>query len=307
MENCGTRLRPCPLCGSAPTHHQPTWPGLVAERGGAAYVTCGECDLTFANPLPWEGDLAAFHRHQYAEQQAPERMAKLDAERSRSRQYSPGFQKWARNLLTRMQAVAPSGGNTFLDVGCAAGGVLKVARDLGLTPTGVEVSPEAAKFGIREHHLDIRIGQLGDVDLPSASFGLILLHDVIEHVASPAEFLKECARLCLPGGVISVHTVNLASMTARVAGSDFYLADIGGGHVVLFTAAHLDRFLSDAGFTPFATETHGFRWVQREVDRENLGWKRPLVRLAENACHQWVKRSGRGHFIHALGRLEVAG
>lgn len=302
-----TALRSCELCGAPPERQTRTWPDARIGSASYGYVTCGECGLVFCNPLPNPSDQAAFHRDQYAADASaePERLHKMDPEHSRQRLYSPAYQRWAKGLLERLASRAPaerSGQIRFLEVGCASGGILKAARELGMSPVGVEVSPEAAAYGRREEKLDIRIGLLEQLGLPAASFDIVLLHDVVEHVPSPMSLLRECVRLLARGGILCLHTVNVESATARYAGKDFYLADVTGGHIVLFSPSTLKRYGAVLGLEVLALETRGFRLVQREGDRERMGWRRPFVRLAENLGHELVKRTGRGHFVLLIAR-----
>ncbi len=256
----------------------------------------------FANPPPGAGELAALHRDQYAGKNEPERLGRLDPEKAWKRQFSSGFQRWARNLLGRLASLGALSRPRLLEVGCACGGVLQAAGELGYPAVGVEISRAAAARGIEEKALDIRIGTLAEMEFEPRSFQIVLLLDVLEHVASPRSLLDECARLLAPGGILCIQTVNLASLTAARAGWRFYLADTGAGHAVLFTPGHLRGFLQAAGFELLSLETRGFRIVQRERDRRTLGWKRPFLRLAENLGHEWGKRTGRGHFLLAIAR-----
>ncbi|HEX9794472.1 MAG TPA: class I SAM-dependent methyltransferase [Planctomycetota bacterium] len=256
----------------------------------------------FASPLPGDGDLSAFHRQQYAGGNTPSRLQAMRPEWAEERQYRAKYQEWARTWLAeraaaRRGAAAATVPCRMLEIGCAAGGMLLAARDLGMAAVGVEVSAEAARFGRATHGLDIRVGELADLGLPAAAFGLVVLYDLIEHVQSPSALLQECRRLTVPGGVMAIHTVNVDSATAERAGSDFYLADTGGGHATLFTAEHLSAFLRKAGFVPYSVHTHGYRIVQSEADRARMGWRRRFVRLAENLGNAQVKRRGRGHFL----------
>ena len=293
-------FRSCDLCGATPDQAAKTWPEAEAGSASEGYVTCKSCGLVFANPLPGAGDLVAFHAKQYAAEateQIPDRLHKLDPEHSQKRLYSEAYQRWAKNLLLELKEHARTpNAPRFLEVGCAAGGVLKAARDLGMPAVGTEVSPESAAYGISKEQLDIRIGVLEDLKLPAAAFDIVLLHDVFEHVPSPKQTITECARLMAPGGVICIHTVNVDSLTARVARADFFLADTTGGH------ATLRRYCRDAGLDPFEVTTRGFRIVQRERDREAMGWNRAFVRLAENIGHEVVKPFGLGHFIQVVAR-----
>jgi len=257
----------------------------------------------FASPPPGDGDPAALHRDQYAGRIEPERLGRLDPEKAWKRQFSPRFQRWARLLLKRLAAFGPFPAPRLLEVGCACGGVLQAAGELGFPAVGVEISRAAAARGIEEMALDIRIGTLAEMGFAPRSFQIVLLLDVLEHVASPRGLLDECARVLAPGGILFLQTVNLASLTASRAGWRFYLADVGAGHAVLFTPRHLRSFLQAAGFELLSLETRGYRIVQRERDRRDMGWKRPFLRLAENLGHEWVKRTGRGHFLRTIARL----
>lgn len=302
-----TLLRPCELCGAPPERQTRTWPDARIGSASYGYMTCGECGLVFCNPLPNSSDQAAFHRDQYAADAdaEPERVHKMDPEQSRQRLYSPAYQRWAKGLLERLASHVPpelNGPIRFLEVGCASGGILKAARDLGMRPVGVEVSPEAAAYGLRQEKLDIRIGLLEQLGLLAGSFDMVLLHDVVEHVPSPMNLLRECVRLLSPGGVLCVHTVNVESATAKRAGRHFYLADVTGGHLVLFSPGTLKRYGGALGLEILALETRGFRLVQRESDRRQMGWMRPFIRLAENLGHELVKWTNRGHFVLLIAR-----
>ena len=56
------------------------------------------------------------------------------------------------------------------------------------------------------------------------------------------------------------------------------------------------------GLEVLTVATRGFRVVQRERDRQRMGWKRTWIRLAENIGHEVVKRTHQGHFIMVVGR-----
>ena len=301
-------VRHCDLCGDAADKSEKTWPGSKPGSASEGYVTCQNCGLVYCKELPTE-DMAAFHHEQYAAQtqaHEPDRLHKLDPEHSQKRQYSPAYQQWAKTLLQQLAASVKrkqAGALRFLDVGCASGGMLKAARDVGMDAVGTEVSPEAAAHGLQQENFDIRIGLLEDLKLPEQSFDIILLHDVIEHVPSPMQLMKECVRLLKPGGILCAHTVNVNALTVDFAGDDFFLADTTGGHVVLFTPSTLDRYCQALGLKVVSIKTRGFRIVQRERDRQKMkGLAKAFIRLVENVGHEIVKLSNRGHFVMLIAR-----
>ena len=296
----------CDCCGAGPDRWHTTWPAAVPGDPTVAFVTCADCGLTFCT-VPPAGDLVAFHQEQYAERAAgrPAASGAHDPARMRAKHYSPRYQKKARRMLRAAAAIRAHPGTParVLEVGCAAGGALKAARDLGFAATGVEVSPLAAAPGIQEHGLDIRIGRLEDQHFPDGAFDLVLLYDIIEHLSAPSLILQECARVLAPGGVLAVHTIcGEHSWTARVWGPRYFLADPGWGHVTLYTPGVLRRYCARFGLHPLGLWTHGFRAFRGERGRRLPWWKRMWVRPVENLTHHAARLAGAGHGVHLLAR-----
>ena len=59
----------------------------------------------------------------------------------------------------------------------------------------------------------------------SRTFDIVLALEVVEHVADPAQFLADCAKLLAPGGLMVIATLN---RTAKA----FALAIVGAEHVL---------------------------------------------------------------------------
>ncbi len=110
----------------------------------------------------------------------------------------------------------PPGGR-MLDIGCASGGLLALLRDRAGHLAGLELSATAARAAaeIGDHVVQ---GALEDSGLPFAagSFDLVVLADVIEHVADPADGLARAVGWCRPGGAVLVSVPNIAHWQARL-------------------------------------------------------------------------------------------
>jgi 2-polyprenyl-3-methyl-5-hydroxy-6-metoxy-1,4-benzoquinol methylase len=71
--------------------------------------------------------------------------------------------------------------------------------------TGVEYSDFAAEKG-RQNGLDIKTGALEGSGYPDSYFDVITMLDVLEHVTSPKDVLKEANRILKNGGMLVVNT-----------------------------------------------------------------------------------------------------
>ena len=111
-------------------------------------------------------------------------------------------------------ARAPFEGLRLLDIGCGGGLLCEPMRRLGFAVTGVDAS--ARNIGVARAHaeqqglsIDYRANTaealLAEGEAP---FDVVLNMEVIEHVADPARFLKDCVKLMKPGGLMIVATLN---------------------------------------------------------------------------------------------------
>jgi 2-polyprenyl-6-hydroxyphenyl methylase/3-demethylubiquinone-9 3-methyltransferase len=129
------------------------------------------------------------------------------------------------------QARAPFTGLRLLDIGCGGGLLSEPMRRLGFTVTGVDASERniataAAHAAEQGLEIDYRAATaerlLADGEPP---FDMILNMEVIEHVADPGAYLRDCARLLAPGGVMVVATLNrtLKALALAKLGAEYVL------------------------------------------------------------------------------------
>ncbi len=92
----------------------------------------------------------------------------------------------------------------LLELGSAGGFFLEAARRRGWTVRGVELSPPAAEYSIREMKLDVFQGLLEDAPFEPGSFDLALADNVLEHTTDPLGVLRRLHELLRPGGALVV-------------------------------------------------------------------------------------------------------
>lgn len=155
-------------------------------------------------------------------------------------------------VAERALALLPQGG-AVLDLGCASGGLLALLRPRAGRLAGLELSATAARAAA-EVADEVVQGALEDAELPFAAgaFDLVVLADVLEHLADPAAALARAAGWCRPGGAVLVSVPNVAHWRARLtlARGRWPQADSGtfdSGHLRWFTRDALRELLAGAG------------------------------------------------------------
>jgi 2-polyprenyl-3-methyl-5-hydroxy-6-metoxy-1,4-benzoquinol methylase len=147
----------------------------------------------------------------------------------------------------------------LLDVGCATGFFLNAAR-LSFEPTGIEPSHWAREYAEQQLKLVIAAPTLEQARFPDASFDVVTLLDVIEHVPDPAGLLREVRRVLKPGGLVYLVTPDCDSLSARVLGSRWW--GLRPAHIYYFSEKTLSRMLEKGGFEIVEARSFGriFTW-----------------------------------------------
>ena len=125
----------------------------------------------------------------------------------------------------------PFEGLNLLDIGCGGGLLSEPMTRLGFKVTGIDASARnigTAATHAKEQGLDIDYRCATAEQLLEDGAGLfevVLNMEVIEHVADPSDYLKTCARLIAPGGVMIVATLNRTprAYALAIVGAEYVL------------------------------------------------------------------------------------
>jgi ubiquinone/menaquinone biosynthesis C-methylase UbiE len=134
-----------------------------------------------------------------------------------------GSERYMRILHEYLDALDWRGVRDILALGCGTG---VEVRELLRRPsfagriTALDISPvliaKAQKFTQGESipdPVDWRVGDAQALDLPDASFDLVLAHTLVSHVPDPERVVREIARVVRPGGTAVILDGDYATMT----------------------------------------------------------------------------------------------
>jgi 2-polyprenyl-3-methyl-5-hydroxy-6-metoxy-1,4-benzoquinol methylase len=261
----------CPACDAREFR-------VFSTLGRNRVVTCRGCGLYYVNPVPERDALHA--RVEGSDFYTEDQLRKVDFFRAR-----------AERLFERLEGMVPRG--RVLDVGCAIGTELVVARERGWEGVGIELSQASVRIA-RGYGLDVRDTPLEESGLPDGHFQLVTLNHVLEHIASPGPFLAEVRRVLSPEGLLFVAVPNVHAWQFFLRG-ERYAWTFQDDHFLHFSIRTLPRLLARHGFQTLEIRTS--RW--RDFHDPLSG--RPAWFRAVNGV---VERLGMGMEIFCLARPE---
>ncbi len=255
------RIEQCPLCGGVELKAVFTLPDTWFRADSLLYsmVNCAGCGLRFLSPRPSDAEIGRYYPRNY-----------YISDRDPIEQWEP--------YLSRKADLLPSAPGRLLDIGAQKGEFLEVCRRRGWEIQGVEISREIPNpYGV-----PMAYGRAWEVEFPEASFDVITMWHVFEHIARPKELLGLVSRWLKPGGVLLIAVPNAASLQHRV----MHVEDIPR-HLFAYSAKSIGRMLSEAGFGTISFdysdavhEQNMSGLVSLVLQRDLLG--RPEIELLEN-------------------------
>lgn len=206
--------------------------------------------------------------------------------------------------------------NRWLDVGCGAGALIRVASLNGWQVEGTELSDVAASRLTQEGWI-VHVGFLPQLALPENQWDVVSMVELIEHLADPVAYLRTAYRLLRPGGALFVTTPNIGSLRCRLFGLREMIAP--PEHLWGFTERALKRLLGQVGFAVRRIWTdglnpyvlwHRFRsrighspeadvWLQTQSLRERA-LDRLSYRVAKHVVNTLMRRTRLGDSLKVI-------
>ena len=155
----------------------------------------------------------------------------------------------------------PLKGLRILDIGCGGGLLCEPMTRLGAVVTGVDALEKNLKTA-KTHaeqvglEVDYRYGTIEQlVQAGETPFDAVLNMEVIEHVANPPDFMKDCGIMVREGGLMICSTINrtMKAFLFAIVGAEYVLRWLPRGthqYEKLVKPAQIRRWLIDAGLSP---------------------------------------------------------
>lgn len=193
----------CPICGRDSTI-KTVYNNVYDNK---KLLKCLDCGLFFVWPVPLEKELGDIYTKEYYNAWS---IDSLGAEGlSKMKRFTFGA---ILDIIARFKHPG-----AILDIGCAFGDFLNVAREREWDVYGVEFSPYAAQEARRKLGGDkVFQGDFTDVCLPRQNFDVIAMIDVLEHGYAPAVFLERVYGLLNPGGIVVILTPDIGSPSRKI-------------------------------------------------------------------------------------------
>ena len=222
---------PCDLCGAGNPERI-----LESSRLDGPLVRCRQCGFYYVGErrsnLAFGADSSVATTERIRE--ANRELGNLDLTEER--------RLAGLNAKTRLQLIRQyRSSGKLLEVGCARGDFLRVARDY-FQVVGVEPNEELARDAVA-----VAPVHQGVIEThPHTEYDVAATFHVIEHTDSPRRFLEAIAARVRTGGLVVIETPNIHSVPFRLLKSRWrqFIPE----HYFFFDEKTMGKLLEDAGF-----------------------------------------------------------
>ena len=170
---------------------------------------------------------------------------------------------WFRRHEVVYERLAPlCAGRDVLEAGCGEGYGADLIAGVARRVVAVDYD-QSAVVHVRHRYPRVQVlhANLTELPLPDASVDVVVNFQVIEHLWDQGQFIRECARVLRPGGLLMVSTPN------RITFSPGRDTPINPFHTRELNADELTELLVDGGFADVSMSGlfHGPRLLEMDA------------------------------------------
>ncbi len=230
-------LTNCPVCNSTLFTPFMSCVDHTVSRETFNIVKCKACSFKYTNPRPTEDQLGPYYKSEEYVSHSNTKKGFINSTYQYVRKYT---------LLKKLQLVSKYyRTGKILDIGCGTGEFLNTCKLAKWDTTGIEPDVDARNMAISNFGLNVKpeseINSLQD-----ASFDIISMWHVLEHVPRLNERLDDLNRLIKPNGVIIVAVPNCDSFDAKFYRENWAAYDVPR-HLYHFTPKDIELLFKNHG------------------------------------------------------------
>jgi len=243
----------CPACGDAESRTLFTATDRLYRSTTKVFsiVECRRCRLLRLQPWPDPTELRQYYPDNYW--YVPEMEAA-----------GQWVERYRRTVLcdhTRFVGQALSGcgeKGPILDVGCGGGLFLRLMAEKGLPVFGLDFCLQAAAVAWTSNGVPAVCCSLSRAPFAPASFAVVTMFHVLEHLYEPAAYLQSAHELLKPDGRLVVQVPNAQCWQFLLLGENWIGLDVPR-HLLTFRPRELEVLLDQCGFEVVRTKYFSLR------------------------------------------------
>jgi len=241
---------PCDICGCA------DW-DILFEKGRnqehVINVICRQCGLVFVNPRKQKDEIVTDYSNGTFSliargAQQPSQTKIYESEQHARERF---------HILNNCLDLRNTNPGKSLEIGCGIGSFLYLMRGAGWEVQGIEPDGNYADTGKYEYDITIESAFIENIDYEPASFDLVSMFHVIEHLNSPSEVMSRIRHILRPNGILFLECPCIENPYNGDLEKFFWSA-----HLFSFSRSTLNGMLQLQGFTPLHFGyRNDFLWV----------------------------------------------
>ena len=150
----------------------------------------------------------------------------------------------AEHRMDEVEGFATPG--KWLDVGCAAGHFVALARERGFEAEGIDIAPAAVERA-KEQGIPAHLASVEDFTPPNR-YDTITAFDVLEHTIEPKDFLRKVRSWLVEDGTLALTLPDVSSIYPQLIMRKHWFYYLPNDHLHYFNPSTVRTILEQCGF-----------------------------------------------------------
>tara|TARA_Y100001934_G_C12336451_1_gene767852 strand:- start:829 stop:1818 length:990 start_codon:yes stop_codon:yes gene_type:complete len=234
----------CPACEKSDSKH-------AFQKNKINYVNCNNCSTMYVNPRPTEKILNYCYSHSDVYEYWNKSIFPASEDVRKEKIFIPRL-----NRIQKFCEKYNVDKNLLIEVGAGYGTFSEVVNEKKTFKKviAIEPSPESVN-SCKSKGIEVINDFIENVNLDNHIVNVIASFEVIEHLFSPINFIKECFRILSPGGLLVLTCPNIHGFDIGILQDKSQSVD--HEHLNYFNPFSLKTLVEKCGFTTLEVLTPG--------------------------------------------------